>query len=259
MKKKLNYKIKKAGFTLIEVILFLALSSSLIIGIVVATNASVARQRYNDSVNDFADFLRGTYSQVMNVEHDKKGNTGEAVYGKLITFREDGTDTIYSYDIIGKAVNSANIISLGTDTLTILKDDSIQLRLNTSNKLEYNIPWEAFLEKVNSSSSPSSQYDTVNDTRFVGTVMIVRSPVSGTVRTFTASGEGSEFNSATASALVDYIKADKFGTGDLDFCLDSDDNNYGNRRDIRLLGGGNNSTAVNMVAMDEGDSRCKGK
>ncbi len=257
MKKNLNNKIIKAGFTIIEVMLFLALSSVLMIGIIAATNSSIARQRYNDSTNDFADFLRGIYSQVMNVEHNEKGNTGEAVYGKLVTFGEDSTDTIHTYNVIGKAVNSANIVSLGTDTLTILKDDSVQLRY--SDRTDYSIPWEAYLEKVNSSSSPANQYDTPNDTHFVGAVLIVRSPVSGTVRTFTASGEGSEFNPSTPTALVNYIKDGKFGTGDLDFCLDSEDNNYGNRRNIRLLGGGANSTAVNMVAMDEGDSRCKGK
>ncbi len=282
--KQLKKLTKKSGFTLIEVTLFLALSSAMMLGIILATNLSVARQRYNDSVNNFADFLRGIYSKVIDVEHNQEGNTGEAVYGKFVTFREKGQEaskTIRTYDVVGKIVNSASGIS-ASDALTVLSNDvDARFRPNPDPDMvslgeafyfeEHTVPWEAVLEKANNSSGIAQNCPTDADATnncFTGAILIVRSPVSGNVKTyystarFDRSTKGSEPNS-----LIYYIKTYlmpssatwRSGHG-LDFCVDSDDNNYGNRRNIRLLSGGVNSSAVYMVEQDDEDkSECIGK
>ncbi|MCL1839633.1 prepilin-type N-terminal cleavage/methylation domain-containing protein [Candidatus Saccharibacteria bacterium] len=54
------------GFTIIEVMIFLAISGVLIIGIIAGAGATVARYRYNDAVQDLAEFLRSQYSTVVN-------------------------------------------------------------------------------------------------------------------------------------------------------------------------------------------------
>ena len=273
--KKIN---RKSGFTLIEVTLFLALSSSIMLGIILATNLSVARQRYGDSVNDFADFLRGIYSKVIDVEHDRDGNTGEAIYGKLVTFREKNNNSpkIRIYDVVGNAVSSSSEIS-GTDALAILMDDKVKghLRLDSSDNTkrhyeEHSVPWMAVLEKKNEGTSihncPAD--DTLREDSnpgtsgcFTGAVLIIRSPLSGSVRTYTSSIKPDDFSFAAgtgAKDLKDYYA--NFSSSDLDFCVDSDDNNYGNRRDIRLFGSGVNSSAVYMVEQDDpGLSKCTGK
>jgi type II secretory pathway pseudopilin PulG len=56
----------RKGFTVIEVILFIAISSFLIIGLVMGVSSTIARQRYVDSVQDFADVLRTQYYAVSN-------------------------------------------------------------------------------------------------------------------------------------------------------------------------------------------------
>ncbi len=69
-----NRNMKQArGFTIIETSLFLSLSALLIVGLFVGTSAAIARQRYHDSVQDFSEFMRRVYSQVINVENPRLG------------------------------------------------------------------------------------------------------------------------------------------------------------------------------------------
>lgn len=62
MSKQRNHK---TGFTLIEVLLFLAISALIITVLMFAVASSVARQRYNDSVQDFTEFLRRQYAETI--------------------------------------------------------------------------------------------------------------------------------------------------------------------------------------------------
>lgn len=54
----------RSGFTVIEVVLFLAISGLLIAGLFVGVGTNIARRRYDDSVQATADELRGLYSRV---------------------------------------------------------------------------------------------------------------------------------------------------------------------------------------------------
>jgi hypothetical protein len=66
MGKKLPHNQTKQGFTTIEIILFIAISAALIVGLMLGVTASVARQRYQDSVQDLADWLKTQYLAVSN-------------------------------------------------------------------------------------------------------------------------------------------------------------------------------------------------
>jgi prepilin-type N-terminal cleavage/methylation domain-containing protein len=57
---------KHKGFTIIEVMIFLAISGLLLVGVLIGTGTTIARQRYNDAVQSFAEFLRQQYSFVIN-------------------------------------------------------------------------------------------------------------------------------------------------------------------------------------------------
>ena len=273
----------KLGFTLVEVTLFLALSSSIMLGIILATNNSVARQRYNDSVNDFADFLRGIYSKVIDVEHNSEGNSGEAVYGKFVTFQESRNSNVSNgrikvYNVVGNAVNSSSHIT-GITAIDILlgcdadggKPICGHLLRDADGSIlseEYRIPWTASLEKPNEGTI---KYNCPSDTRtyssnhgdiagcFSGAILVIRSPLAGNVVTYTSTTRFS-YSNTTNDPLVAAYRDGYFSISDLDFCVDSDDNNYSNRRNIRLLSGGVNSSAVYMVEQDdEGKSRCLGR
>ena len=71
------------GFTIIEVMLFLALSGFLLAGILVGANANIENQRYKDSVQDAVNALRDAYSFVSDIQvtprDDKNGICGSTI------------------------------------------------------------------------------------------------------------------------------------------------------------------------------------
>ncbi|MBQ2695231.1 prepilin-type N-terminal cleavage/methylation domain-containing protein [Candidatus Saccharibacteria bacterium] len=116
---------KQFGFTLIEVALFLALTGVLFVGIAVGTQNTITEQRYNDSVQNFAEFLRGIYSEVSNPQSISAGRSETtAIYGKLVVFGEDaGLDgneildneqRVFVYDVVGEVANSTTLKGTGS-------------------------------------------------------------------------------------------------------------------------------------------------
>ena len=128
------------GFTLIEVVLFLAISGAIFAMVMTGVSTSTARRRYNDSVNDLVEQIRNAYASTINVENVRTGtedssffcsissaytSTGRlnpsskygvgtvndnypgrsrcAIYGQVITFGEQEKTRIYRYDVIGLA------------------------------------------------------------------------------------------------------------------------------------------------------------
>lgn len=98
----------KRGFTLIEVVLFLGLTAALFAGIAAGVGNSVYQQRYSDAVQNFAEFLRSVYAQVVNTQSENNGRTDQAIYGKVITFRAQEVNggkttgnVIKTYNLIG--------------------------------------------------------------------------------------------------------------------------------------------------------------
>ena len=70
---------KKDGFTIIEVMLFLALTGLVFVGVVGGTNGNLAKERYRDSVQDIANQLKTIYTDVRNVEIPVHSNTNPCV------------------------------------------------------------------------------------------------------------------------------------------------------------------------------------
>lgn len=268
----MKYLNNKHGFTIVEVALFLALSGFLMVGIIVGANISISRQRYNDAVNNFADFLRGAYTDTLNVSNDNfttntdgstalnGGRSQTAVYGKLITFgeSEDGTHaekTIYAYDVVGKAVSSSATTS---STVLAMLQNELGANIIQSEKqagsifsnsfyriVTYNIPWDGEAQKPDKSL-------------FSGAILIVRSPTTGGIRTYVYEGEMKRDYSFHKAASAQNNQASfftrllaQFHEGRLDLCLESPDNNLGNRRDFRILERANNTTGVLLVGLDD--------
>lgn len=65
---------QKTGFTIIETMLFLAISGLVFAGVVIGTNGSLRSQRYRDTVQSFVNSLRDVYSKAENTEIAAYGN-----------------------------------------------------------------------------------------------------------------------------------------------------------------------------------------
>ena len=60
-------KTRRSGFTIIEVMLFLAITGALSVAILVGSGAALGQQRYRDSVNSFKGLIQEQYGQIANV------------------------------------------------------------------------------------------------------------------------------------------------------------------------------------------------
>lgn len=190
----------RLGFTLIEVSLFLAVTTALFVGIAAATQNSIFQQRYNDSVQNFAEFLRSAYSQVSNVQNENTGRSGQAIYGKVITFDVDestGANQVKSYNLIGDTEQAAGTCRNNTSTLTLLACYNANIITSTGegDNVQY-LPVGFVEDYIMRWSSGLQSTDTWNDygivdgsvthhyRPFEGFLVIARSPTTGGIYTY---------------------------------------------------------------------------
>ena len=250
----------KQGFTLVEVSLFLAVTGMLFIGIVAGVQGSLFNQRYNDSVQSFAEFLRTVYSQTSNVESTFTvggGRSGKAIYGKLVVFGESRNierkpnidKTIFSYTVVGDAdgdISSGNVIEA-------LAKAKINVFVEENGGYEFAGIYEPYFPRWSAGiETTAAPY-----TDFIGALLIVRHPNSGTVFTYVLEGETIEINQmrGEATALPDPLNKDsldRFSIKDVDFCVNPDPGRMNTaRRDVRIVAGARNASGVEIIAQDD--------
>ncbi|MBQ9017653.1 prepilin-type N-terminal cleavage/methylation domain-containing protein [Candidatus Saccharibacteria bacterium] len=189
---------KHKGFTLVEVALFIALTGVLFAGIVLATNNSIAEQRFFDSTQSFAEFLRSVYSQVSNPQSIGRGDSeAYAIYGKMISFGQcldldgetrlcDASDKpvvqkVFVYDVVGNVRGTGTGLAaemlrgIGANVAIITKNAQGDEKAELAGIVEsYEPRWGATIE-TSGTNWPNNLYK--------GTILVVRHPVSGTINT----------------------------------------------------------------------------
>lgn len=202
---------KSAGFTVIETILYLAVTGLLAVGVLAGATTAINQQRYKDATNSFVDYLQSGYDQTINVQNDRpvektcdsasqitdspdpavevRGATECFVIGQLIS-TDDGRaftmTVVYGSQDGSKKTND-------TDALT-----ASNLFLGTTSNT-YTLEWDTKIVQPGTATPilPTS-------------ILIVRSPSSGVVRTYIGA------KALTLSAL---ITAGAVSTDTL-FCVD---------------------------------------
>lgn len=258
----------KSGFTIIEVMLVLAVTGLMLVGVIAGTYSSIATQRYNDSVRSFSEFLRQVYAEVISPQSLGEGNSDtEAVYGKVAIFginagtddqtNSETADTVYTATLVGGTHpprNATNFIQeLGYQNPANPSSD-VAAHLfcgdgTQASTLDEYIPmWEA---KIDNTSNQTLK----------GTLIIARSPASGTVHTaFTETVY--DIKNDCEKASNDFLRdlhdsPENFDyKQEIDFCIVSDNSRI--VRDIRLAADGHNSSAINLIPAD-GDVKCQQK
>ena len=267
----------KKGFTLIEVALFLAVTGILFVGVTVGVQNSIYQQRFNDSVQNFVEFLRGVYGEVANVQSLSGGRSEKAVYGKLVTFgqsykqdgeteTDEGQTTVYTYSVIGDigSTGSGSVLQsltdLGADVTFYESSELGTGKIVPAGIVQtYTPKWSAAIQAADS-------YEP-----FVGALLIVRNPSSGVVYTYVLEGEmievnrlifeanaavgGGGVNILSNSGFLNSSHTPHFEKAEVDFCV----NPYGEdegvlRRNVRIVSGSRNASGIEIVPDDE--SKC---
>lgn len=270
----------KCGFTLVEVALFLAVTAALFVGVTVGVQNSIFQQRYNDSVQNFVEFLRRVYSGVANVQSLGKGMSEQAIYGKLITFGENmdlagcpvngsnlpavsgancindkNKDVIFVYDVIGKIgeIKSGNTLDAltGLNAKVTIADKNEEtgeiISVSPVGVVESYTPrWTAQIEQT-------GNYDPLT-----GMLLVVRHPRSGTIYTF-FSPDVLQVNEDIREGKEVYIpSSDKWEAEQVDFCINPiGDEETRQRRDVRIEANARNASAIKIMSSDVGNNACE--
>lgn len=171
----------QAGFTIIETMLFLGITGLLVMGLLVGAGTSINIQRYHDSVTSLQSTLQQQYSEVANVSNESTG--GLECYGNSQTDPVGQSDCV----IVGRYISSANGSKLSirsvvgyipnTTLFSSIQNDidainAINIQVSPVNGQTYDIEWGSSLVRSDGNSP------------LAFSMLIIRSPVSGVVRTF---------------------------------------------------------------------------
>lgn len=184
----------KHGFTIIETMLFLAITGLMVLAILVGTGATINIQRYRDSVTTLKSFLQQQYTDVANVRNEARltdlscdsnavvsetagatkprGQGDCVIIGRFVVINNTSTEVsmVVGYGSSSPGANN-DIKDLKAYKLSLLPGSTEQRELEWGT----NIAW------------PKEGQGSINPTspRTIA-ILFLRSPISGLNYTFTA-------------------------------------------------------------------------
>lgn len=250
----------KHGFTVIETMLFLAISGALTVAIMAGAGFAVNQQRYRESVDSTTEVLRSQYADVFNVQNVER--SASALHCNTTTAQVTDASGAGSGDprgwsdclIVGKYVQTTDGKDVAVKTLVAtkndIKDSSGEFKYDSSNDLialeGYNI---ATLPTTDSTFTPKwgatlAAKTSSGESKTLG-IMIIRVPTSGSIKTFVSTDVGAvQTDGLHAIISQDNIK-------DQIICVDSNGLFDGPRRGTKIIADAASADGVISVG-DEG-------
>jgi type II secretory pathway pseudopilin PulG len=233
------------GFTIIEVVLFLAISGLMLMGILAALSANVNQQRYMDSVRSLQDFLQGQYNLVSNARNNAKdyicdsaggvqpgagatrGKTDCTLIGRYIRLRDDDagfvSEPIYAkVDVLSSSVQNASTEAAQITALGLTRANMSY----TGDDETYTIPWQV----------------RVTNPGYLRLV-IIRLPMSGLIRTYWSTDTSDD-------QINEIIAASHSGSPDVKLCVNPDGLVSTPQQSILIRSDGTNANAVQFKGDD---------
>ncbi len=237
------------GFTVIETMLFLSVTGLLAVGILVGSGIAINQQRYRDSVNSLKSYIQQQYSEIGNVTNDRaatwtcdtsagvtqtpaagqpRGASDCVVLGRFITI-----------DATGTKLSASNVVGYKADNVPDSTNDIDQLKLyalgiSPIDQDTQDVSWGAQVVKQKTTTpQPLS-------------ILIVRSPLSGSILTFTTDGVQTNLSSMLTSENMTQTK---------DLCVNTDIGSFvGKRMEVRIAANAASQSAIEIPS--ESDSVC---
>ncbi len=170
-----------AGFTIIEVMLFLAVSGALAVGVLATATAGINNQRYTDAVNSFKALVQDEFintTRVVNTRQDSVvcgdaesrpvGATECVIMGRLLSVDSEGNIT--QSNLIGTPPNDDPV--LGSSDIEDIKKYSPHI--DSTQQTTDTMKWGTTIQR-RAAKQPVS-------------VVVFRAPVSGNILAFVKTG-----------------------------------------------------------------------
>lgn len=204
------------GFTIIETMLFLAVSGALAAAILAGSSVSINQQRYRDSVNTLKSFIQQQYSATTNVSNDRAGTEGCANAVVLqppasVTSQSRGTSDcillgrLIAIDNTGKKITVSNVVGYRTPGAKEAISDFLEIKTNYTLGISpigqevSEVAWNAAVVK-----KQTTQPTAVS-------ILILHSPLSGSIMTYTTQSAVTNLQSIITPAN---------GNKDVNLCVD---------------------------------------
>ncbi len=303
---------RASGFTIIEVMLSLAISGMVLVGALIGVSSTISRQRYRDTVESAAALLRNQYDLVSRVQINERANdddcgdiSGDSLGSKILGDNKGGRGrskcSVYGIAVTlglenGHRMQVTNLIGIEynayRDSLTADGGNADEL-IGAMSELELikNLKITNLFDKDSTQCQVTGlltderyKWDATIETTKKGEnaeyiILIVRSPRSGAIHTFTMNYSGStniydsfdytdiangtcsnEQNGVLKATIREGLMNNRFTrTEDVKLCINSADMlaTYGKRRMIKIEADGHNSSAVVLTNMDDGGNECQ--
>jgi type II secretory pathway pseudopilin PulG len=226
------------GFTIIEIMLFLGISGLMIFGILAGTGTAINQQRYRDSVNSLAMRLQQQYDDINGVQNARSANwtctngLPEDTNGVAGVSRGASDCAILGQYVVASDASLAVQPVVGqTASTTNVKDDVAAITamkpvMSDKQRQVYPLEWNAHMVQQGAGSTVAASFS----------MLIVRSPLSGGVRTFTANG---------VVSVNELIKAPYLNQG-VTVCVDSGGLFTGPRQAVTVAAGAVSAAGVTI-------------
>jgi len=235
---------RQTGFTIIEVMLFLAITGMLAAAILVGSGVAISQQRYRDSVNSLQSYIQQQYSKVADVTNDRdtawtcdsngtvtqtetpsggepRGTSDCVLLGRFITIDASGV-TLSTSNVVG--VRSAGAVNQSSDIAEIATN--YKLGVAPINQETQDVSWGAQVVK------PKTK------TPMPLSILILRSPLSGAVLTFVKDGVQTNLLSMVSDVNM---------SAQRDLCINADAGSFvGKRMEIRITPYATSQSAIQI-------------
>lgn len=245
----------RAGFTVIEVMLFLAISGILVVAILIGSGVRIASQRYKDAVVTLQSDIQQLYEDAVHVQNERlakensctnmtirAGASGCIILGTLFTIENSGQGVglTNTYQVIGSEPNKGGV-ELGE--IDLIK--SYMPRIVPANSRSGTMEWGTGLDRTSLGTKSIS-------------LAVLRSPRSGAVYTFSSGNIISPESSADISAMVN-----KPNVAEITICVDDTGWSVPQKMAINIKAAASTANSVEVMTYDmldgrEGVNPCRG-
>lgn len=214
----------KNGFTIIETMLFLAISGLLVISLLAGTGNSINTQRYRDSATSFMAYLQNQYAEVTNVTNSRDSSwvcddSAQTKEGDSNVFRGQSDCLIVGRyisvvggDITTRTINGVQIDNKTGSDVSMLAAN-YRYGVSPVDQQTASLEWDAKIAwPIEGDDSKPAGTDRSMS------ILLIRSPDSGSVYTF-AIDDVPESETVSSDYIKQIIKPDNQGAKTV--CIDS--------------------------------------